>query len=109
MRKEIRIYRTTEGKTPFIEWIESLKDEVGRAHITNRLNRVAVGHFGNCESVGDGVRELKIHYGPGYRIYFTEQENTIVLLLLAGSKKTQTKDIKKAKEYWKEFRERCYD
>lgn len=109
MKKELRFYRTKEGKEPFVGWIEQLKDKVGRANITNRLNRVAIGHYGDCESVGDGVFELKIHYGPGYRIYFSEQEHTIVLLLLGGSKRTQAKDIKKAKQYWAEFRGRCYD
>ncbi|MEO8400696.1 MAG: type II toxin-antitoxin system RelE/ParE family toxin [Gammaproteobacteria bacterium] len=109
MKKELRFYRTREGKEPFVEWIESLKDVTGRAHINNRLNRIAIGHYGDCESVGNGVRELKIHYGPGYRVYFSEQADTIVLLLLGGSKRTQNKDIKKAKQLWEEFKERCYD
>lgn len=109
MRKELRFYRTKEGKEPFVDWIEALKDRVGRAQINNRLNRVTLGHYGDCEPVGEGVYELRIHYGPGYRIYFTDQENTIVLLLSGGSKRTQEKDIKKAKQYWAEFRGRCYD
>src|SRR5436190_6781604 len=109
MAKEFRIYRTKDGKEPFIEWLESLKDKTGRANITNRLNRVAHGNYGDCESVGNGIHELRIHYGPGYRVYFSEQHETIILLLLGGSKRTQAKDIKKAKQFWAEFRERCYD
>jgi putative addiction module killer protein len=109
MKKELRFYRTEEGKEPFTNWLGALKDGIGRAHITNRLNRVILGNYGDCEPVGDGVYELKIHYGPGYRVYFSEQEGTIVLLLLGGSKRTQDKDIKKAKKYWNEFRERFYD
>lgn len=99
MKKEIRIYRTKKGLEPFIESLESLKDTTGRATIANRLNRISLGNYGDCRSVGNGVHELRIHYGPGYRVYFAEQENTIVLLLLGGSKRTQNKDIKKAKDY----------
>lgn len=109
MKKELRLYRTKGGREPFTNWLESLKDGLGRAHIANRLNRVTLGNYGDYRSVGDGVNELKIHFGPGYRVYFSEQENTIVLLLLGGSKRTQAQDIKKAKQYWSEFRERLYD
>lgn len=109
MKRELRNYKTKIGKEPFIEWIESLKDVIGRAQITNRLNRAALGNYGDFEPVGDGVFELKIHYGPGYRVYFSEQENTLLLLLIGGSKRTQKKDIKTAKKYWMDFRERCYD
>jgi putative addiction module killer protein len=109
VQKELRIYRTKEGSEPFVEWLESLKDNIGRAHITNRLNRIIAGNYGDYKSVGDGVYELKIHFGPGYRVYFSEQENTILVLLLGGSKRTQSKDIKKAKQYWVDFQERYYD
>lgn len=109
MKKELRFYKTKDGLEPFVEWLESLKDVVGRANITNRLNRLGLGNYGDCTSVGNGVHELRIHYGPGYRVFFAEQENTIVLLLFGGSKRTQKKDIKKAQGYWAEFRERCYD
>jgi len=109
MIKEIRTYRTKTGKDPFTNWISNLKDIIGRAQITNRINRAARGNYGDCEPVGDGIFELRIHYGPGYRIYFTEQAGTILLLILGGSKRTQKQDIKKAKEFWNEFRERCYD
>ena len=109
MKKELRIYRTKNGNEPFTEWIEVLKDIIGRAQITNRLNRTVLGNYGDSDSVGGGVCELRIHYGPGYRVYFAEQENTILLLLLGGSKRTQDRDIKKAKQFLAEFRERCYD
>ena len=84
MQKELRIYRTKKGKQPFIEWIENLKDHIARSHVTNRLNRIALGNYGDCKFIGDGVQELRIHYGPGYRIYFSEQIDSIVLLLLGG-------------------------
>ena len=109
MTKELRIYCTKKGKKPFIEWLESLKEKTVRAQITNRLNRVVQSNYGDCQSVGNGVYELRIHYGAGYRIYFAEQGKTIVLLLTGGNKKTQCKDIEKAKQYWNEFKERYYD
>lgn len=109
MIKEIRIYRTKEGKIPFIEWIESLKDNLAKAQITNRLNRIKLGNFGDCENVGKGVKELKIHFGPGYRVYFAEQGRSILLLLFGGNKRSQQKDIKHAQEYLADFKERCYD
>ncbi len=109
MKKELRTYQTKTGKKPFIDWLESLKDTIGRAQITNRLNRVALGYYGDCEPIGGGVYELRIHYGPGYRVYFSEQEKTIILLLVGGTKRTQKSDIKKAKQFWFEFREKHYD
>jgi putative addiction module killer protein len=109
MKKELRVYQTNDGKRPFINWLESFKDRVTHAQITNRINRLALGSYGDCKSVGDGVSELRIHYGAGYRVYFAEQERTIVLLLLGGNKKTQDKDIEKAKHYWAEFRRSYYD
>ena len=109
MKKELRTYRTKTGKDPFTDWLGALKDTTGRAQITNRLNRASLGNYGDCEPVGEGVHELRIHFGPGYRVYFSEQRDTILLLLLGGSKRTQKQDIKKAKQYWTEFRERNYD
>ena len=109
MKKELRIYRTKEGHEPFTKWLESLKDRLGRANITNRLNRVVHGNHGDCEHVGDGVYELRIHYGPGYRVYFSQQRETLILLLLGGNKRNQARDIRKARQFWKEFREHHYD
>lgn len=76
-----------------------------RAQINSRLARVASGNYGDFKPVGDGILELRIHYGGGYRIYFSEVDKTIVLLLMAGPKRTQSKDIKLAKSYWYEFQE----
>jgi putative addiction module killer protein len=109
MKKELRTYRTKKGEEPFTDWLGALKDGVGRAHITNRLNRAVLGNYGDYKLVGDGVIELRIHYGPGYRVYISEQERTILLLLVCGIKRTQDKDIKMAKKYLAEFRERFYD
>jgi putative addiction module killer protein len=83
-----------------------LRDRQGKAKIKGRLQRVSFGNLGDCKSVGEGVFELKIDYGPGYRVYFGERDSTIVLILCGGDKSTQDRDIRKAKEYWIEFRSR---
>jgi len=71
-----------------------------------RLDRVSLGNFGDCRSVGEGVQELRIDYGPGYRVYFGQHGSTIVLLLCGGDKDSQAKDIDLAKHYWKEYSRR---
>lgn len=109
MKKELRFYRKKDGNSPFIEWINELKDNTGKAHIANRLNRIALGNYGDCKVIGNGVKELRVHYGPGYRVYFVEYEHTVLVLLLGGNKKTQKRDIRLAQEYLADFRERCYD
>lgn len=106
MKKEIRFYRTPDGKEPFTYWFETLKDKTIRAQLKNRLERVAVGNYGDCKALGDGIFELRIHYGPGYRVYFSEKGNYFILFLAGGTKSNQQKDIKKAKAYWADFQER---
>ncbi len=101
---EIRYYLAGSGKRPFIDWLESLKDIRARAIIKARLDRIQIGNFGDYKPVGEGVYELRIDYGPGYRVYFGKEGNKVILLLLGGSKKTQERDIAKAKEYWLEYR-----
>ncbi|MET4277326.1 MULTISPECIES: type II toxin-antitoxin system RelE/ParE family toxin [unclassified Bradyrhizobium] len=89
----------------FRKWRSRLKDERARALIASRLDRLAHGHPGDVEPVGDGVSELRIHHGPGYRIYFQKRGNAIIVLLCGGDKSTQVKDIKAAKrlaEMWSE-------
>jgi putative addiction module killer protein len=83
-------------------WRSKLKDERARAAIALRLARLAFGHAGDAAPVGDGISELRIHYGPGYRIYFQRRGETIVVLLCGGDKSTQAKDIAKAKTLAKE-------
>ena len=101
----IEIFETTSGKRPFSKWLTDLKDLNGRAKIRVRLDRVRLGNFGQCEPVGDGVSELKVNYGPGYRVYFGLKGKRIVLLLCGGSKRTQSKDISNAIAFFKEFKE----
>lgn len=101
--REIIIYQTPTGAAPFEAWLNSLKDVQGRAVIRKRLNRVRLGNLGDAKAVGNGVFELRIDFGPGYRVYFGEQNGAIVVLLCGGDKSTQQKDIQVAKEFWSDF------
>lgn len=102
----IEYYLTDTGKAPFRDWLMGLRDVAGRAKIRVRLDRVSLGNFGDHRTVGDGVRELRIDYGPGYRVYFALDGNRVVLLLLGGDKSSQEKDIARAREYWREWQRR---
>ena len=97
-------YETSNGKSPFSEWLLGLKDISARAVIRKRLNRIRIGNFGNTRSIGDGVFELKIDYGPGYRVYYGLDGDTLVVLLCGGDKGSQDRDIQKAKKYWQDYR-----
>ena len=104
-RCQLIYYVAESGKLPFRDWFGSLNDFKTQAVIEARLTRLRVGNFGKCEPVGLGVLELKIDYGPGYRIYFARAGRQVVLLLWGGDKSTQRKDIRKAHQYWKNHRE----
>lgn len=104
LAKKIEAYKTKEGQCPFKEWIESLKDARARNKIRKRLDRVEMGNLGDWNSVGESVYELKINYGPGYRIYFGQEGQRLVILLCGGDKNSQQKDISKAREYWIDWR-----
>lgn len=87
--------RTTAG---FTRWLRSLKDRQAKARIQARIDRIEMGHFGDVASVGEGVSELRIFYGPGYRVYFVQKDAVVVILLSGGDKSSQKADIAKAKE-----------
>lgn len=82
----------------FDAWLTALKDKLGRARIVHRIRSAEFGNFGDCESVGEGVSEMRIHFGPGYRVYFTRRGEVVYLLLLGGDKSSQKRDIKRAIE-----------
>jgi putative addiction module killer protein len=82
----------------FDAWLSGLKDQVGKALIAKRIRSAEAGNFGDCEPVGAGVSEMRIHHGPGYRVYFTRHGEVVYLLLIGGDKATQKRDIKRAKE-----------
>ena len=102
--KEIQRYSTAEGRVPFDEWFSSLRDANAKVKIDTRLDRLQEGNVGDSRSVGEGVCELRINYGPGYRVYFGQVGSTIILLLVGGDKSTQDLDIRKAKQYWTNYR-----
>ena len=104
--KELLAYRTREGRTPFNEWLDELDDQNIVARVLARLARVRRGNLGDCKSVGEGVSELRVDYGPGYRVYFAQKGQTLVILLCGGDKRTQEKDIQRAKQYWHDFKQR---
>jgi len=87
----------------FANWFNGLRDKRAKARIQARIDRLEVGHFGDVASVGEGVSELRIFYGPGYRVYFVKQGSTVVILLSGGDKNTQNSDIIKAKELAKQL------
>jgi putative addiction module killer protein len=93
-------------KTPeFDNWLRKLKDLRAKAKILVRIQKLEkYEHFGDCETVGDGIRELKINYAKGYRVYFKETDGKIIILLMGGDKSTQQRDIEKAKEIWNEIK-----
>lgn len=103
---KIVLYATDTGKEPFSEWENGLDTKM-RAIVINRLNRIKLGNFRDAKRIqaGLGIWELRINYGPGYRIYFGKKGNTIIILFTGGSKKSQTRDIAKAKKYWLEYKE----
>ncbi len=82
----------------FDTWLSALKDKLGRARIIHRIRSAEHGNFGDCEPVGEGVSEMRIHFGPGYRVYYTRRGEVICLLLLGGDKRSQKRDIKHAIE-----------
>jgi putative addiction module killer protein len=106
MRVEIRYYQTSAGRKPFATWLENLNDRQARARIYARLSRVALGNLGDLRSVGDGIFELRIDWGPGYRIYFAREEELVILFLCAGDKRTQQRDIHRAKTYVEDYKAR---
>ena len=104
--KELVAYRTREGRTPFNEWLDELDDQNVVARVLARLARVRRGNLGDCKSVGEGVSELRVDYGPGYRVYFAQKGQTLVILLCGGDKRRQEKDIQRAKQYWHDYKQR---
>jgi putative addiction module killer protein len=77
----------------YAEWFERLRDREARARIDARIRRLSIGNFGDVKPVGDGVSELRVHYGPGYRIYFVQRGTTLVVLLCGGDKGSQDRDV----------------
>jgi len=103
---EIRRYRTAAGDEPFTHWLADLSDRQARARVLARLERLAIGNFGDCKFLRDGVSELRIDWGPGYRVYFGRDGRSVIVLLCGGDKRKQDPDIERAIELWQEYESR---
>lgn len=90
----------------FCEWFAELADRNAKARIADRIDRLEAGNFGDCKSLGGGLLELRLNYGPGYRIYCAMIGRTCVLLLCGGDKRKQSSDIERARDYLKDYKER---
>ncbi len=100
-------YIDSNGQDPFQDWLDRLRDTTGRVAIQRRIDRIVdTGNLGVRDFCRDGVWELKIDVGPGYRIYFAEVKKAVVLLLCGGAKRTQDRDIDQAVKYWQDYRKR---
>ena len=104
--RDVRLYITSDGHRPFEEWVESIRDIKTQTKILDRIPRVRRGNFGDSRHLDGGLYELRIHYGAGYRIYLGEVDSQTVLLLWGGSKRTQRRDIQRARTYWEDFKRR---
>jgi len=104
--QEVFVYSRSDGSEPFTDWLRGLRDGGGRGRIRQRIARLRLGNFGDTRSVGNGVFELRLHVGPGYRVYFGREGDRAVILLCGGDKGSQDRDIERAKEYWRDHRSR---
>jgi putative addiction module killer protein len=103
---EIRHYLTPDGKDIYIDWLRKRRDMNARIAIDRRVNRIELGNFGDHKFCRDGVWELRVDVGPGYRVYYAVAGREIVLLMCGGDKRTQSKDIELASEYWQDWQRR---
>ena len=103
---DIRIYTDALGNKPFDNWLNELRDIKARATIRARLERVKAGSFGDCKPLRDGVQELRIDLGPGYRVYLSRQGSLLVLLLCGSDKKDQERAIVQAIDYLNDWKQR---
>lgn len=106
---DVRHYLTPDNVEPFQEWLDALADRAGRIVVLRRTGRLKRGNLGDCRFCGEGVWELRVDFGPGYRLYYAMLDKTTLLLLCGGSKRSQASDIDKAIAYWRDFQGRQHD
>ncbi len=102
----INEYTDERGKSPYAEWLADLRDARAKAKVIIQVDKMELGLFGDSQPIGDGLSELRVHYGPGYRVYYSKEGRQVYLLLCGGDKSTQAKDIKQAKSYWQDHKRR---
>lgn len=105
MTLDVFRYQNEDGREPFTEWLHQVRDKSAQARIRIRLRQLQAGNFGDASAVGEGVVELRIHIGAGYRVYCA-RHGQFVVILLCGDKSSQPKDIRRAKEFWTEWKRR---
>lgn len=103
---EVRDYLSPEGFDPYARWLAELADRQARARVLVRVLRMAAGNFGDCKPLSDGVWELRVDYGPGYRVYYAQAGKRLILLLAGGDKRKQQADIATAIERWNDWQHR---
>ncbi|ARN75969.1 type II toxin-antitoxin system RelE/ParE family toxin [Oceanicoccus sagamiensis] len=109
MKCTVYEYRDIFGRSPYARWLKHLRDPRAKAKIILQVDKMELGLFADVEPIGEGLSELRIHYGPGYRIYFGKQGRLVYLLLCGGDKSSQSQDIKKAKARWHDYQRRNND
>jgi putative addiction module killer protein len=100
--QELIIFEHSNGECPYSKWLKKLDRRIAK-RITLRVGRLEEGNFGDCKAARDGVQELRLDFGPGYRVYFAREGKAVVVLLFGGDKSSQTNDIKAAKAFWREY------
>lgn len=101
---EVIRFRDSSGVEPLTQWLAGMKDKLVRTRILRRLSYLELGNFGDSAPVGEGVSELRVHVGAGYRVYYARHGNALVLLLCGGDKSSQPNDIKQARRYWAQWK-----
>lgn len=101
---ELVLYKQDDGSCPFNEWYDSLRDKKAQSRVATRLFNVKAGNLGDCASVGEGVIELRVHMGAGYRVYCGRSGTSLVILLCGGDKSSQSKDIQRARAFWADWK-----
>jgi len=103
---ELETYESIDGRKPFELWLPQLRDKMAAMRIFKRLRSLQLGNFGDCTPVGEGVLELRVHVGAGYRVYCARHGQMLVVLLSGGDKSSQAADIKTAQTYWADWKRR---
>ena len=106
MTVELEQYLSSDGASPFGDWLDQLRDSMARVRIAKRLTKLRTGLMGDWKAVGGGVIELREDYGPDYRVYCARHGPALIVLLAGGDKRTQQKDIERAQSYWEDWKRR---
>jgi putative addiction module killer protein len=103
---EVQDYQSEDGKDHYIEWLHGLSDRIAKVRFAVRVQRMAAGNFGDCKPIQNGVWELRIDHGPGYRVYYAQAGKQLILLSLGGDKRKQQADITAALAHWQDWQQR---